>query len=339
MRVVKRLKYINHYRDRHGRERYYFRRPGQPQIALPGEPGTPEFDAAYNAATASLRIRPIGKDRSAVGTVSAAIAAYYTHNTFLALGKSTQASRRAVLEHFRNDYGDLPLAKLTRENVAKLLGKRRPHAAHNWLKTLRGLMRFAVEIGLRKDDPTEGIERVKIQASEGHHTWTEEEVARFEACWPIGSRQRLAFALLLYTGQRRGDVIRLGPQHLQNGMLFVRQHKTSVELLIPVHPELARIIAASQCGNLIFLTNHRGGPFSENVFSDRFREWCDAAGLPARCVAHGLRKAMCRRLADEGRSTHEIAAISGHKTLAEVQRYTAKANQIRLAKAAMASIV
>jgi hypothetical protein len=118
MRVIKRLKHINQYRDRHGRQRYYFRRPGQPQIVLPGAPGAPEFEAAYHAALASLQMREIGRDRSAPGTVSAAIGGYYTHNTFLALGESTRKMRRAVLERFRNDHGDKPLAKLTREGAA-----------------------------------------------------------------------------------------------------------------------------------------------------------------------------------------------------------------------------
>jgi integrase len=341
MRVVKRLKHINQYRDRHGRQRYYFRRPGQPQIRLPGVPGSPEFQEAYNAALASLQIREIGKDRSALGSISDAIAGYYTHNTFLALGESTRKMRRAVLERFRKKHGDKRLATLRRKDIAVLLGQEKPFAAHNTLKTLRGLMKFAVEVGLREDDPTADIERAKAKAGR-IHTWDEAEISQFEAKHSIGSRARLAMALMLYTGQRRSDIVRFGPQHIRDGVLFVRQKKTGMQkrdevLEIPVHPELARIIAASPCGNLAFLVTAQGAPFAVAGFGNLFRDWCKEAGLP-QCSPHGLRKAQCRRLAEAGCSAPQIAAISGHKTLAEVQRYIEAASQAKLARQALARV-
>jgi integrase len=336
MRIVKRVKYINHYRDRHGRQRYYFRRPGQPQVALPGAPGTPEFETAYRLALADLRISEIGQNRSAVGSVSAAIAGYYGHNSFTALGKSTQQARRAVLEKFRGQHGDKRLATLTREHLAAILGKLQPFAAHNWLKTLRGLMRFAVATGLRSEDPTEGIERAKAKPG-SIHDWTEAEIARYQAYWPVGSMPRLALALPLYTVQRGSDVIRIGKQHIRPGnKLYVKQQKTGTELLLPIHPELQRIIEATPGGDLTFLVTATGIPFRARTgFSNSFRTWCDEAGLPAECSAHGLRKSACRRLAELGCSAMEIAAWSGHLTLAEVERYVKAANQAKMAEAGM----
>jgi integrase len=204
-------------------------------------------------------------------------------------------------------------------------------------------MKFAVELGLCKVDPTQGIERIKAKAGR-IHTWTEVEIAQFEAHHPVGSRPRLAMALLLYSGQRRSDVVRMGPQHIRNGLLFVRQQKTGMEksdevLEIPVHPQLARIIAASESGNLAFLVTNSGAPFSVAGFGNLFRDWCDKAGLPAACSAHGLRKAACRRLAEAGCSAPQIAAINGHKTLAEVQRYVEAANKAKLAQAAMLHLI
>jgi integrase len=233
MRIIRRLKYINHYRDRHGRERYYFRRPGKPQVALPGKPLSPEFLEAYNLALAELRPSEIGRNRSPAGSVSAAIAGYYGHNSFTALGKSTQQARRAVLERFRSHQytdgskrGDQPLALLTREHLAALLGKLSPFAAHNWLKTLRGLMKFAVATGLRSDDPTAGIERAKVKPG-SIHDWTEAEIAQYQAYWPVGTMARLALELLLMTAQRGSDVIRMGRQHIRPGnKLYVKQQKT-----------------------------------------------------------------------------------------------------------------
>jgi len=296
---------------------------------------------AYSIALAQLRIREIGKDRSVPGTLSAAIGGYYTHNSFLVLSPSTRQARRAVLERLRKAHGDKPLALIERRHIAAILGKLKPYTAHNWLRALRGLMRFAVEIGLRRDDPTTGIERAKATAGT-IHTWSENEIAQYEQHWPVGSKPRLAMALLLYTAQRRSDVIQMGPQYIRNGMIYVRPQKTKrhgTELVIPLHPELARIIAATKCGNLAFLTTEAGAAYTNGTgLGNRFRRWCDEAGLP-QCSAHGLRKAACRRLAEAGCTAHEIMAISGHKTLAEAQRYTAAADQARLAHQAVGKII
>lgn len=327
------LRYINEYRDRHGRLRRYLRKRGYPQIPLPGKLGSPEFQLAYNAALASLTVREIGKERSVPGTVGAAIAAYYQHTSFLALAPSTKKMRRAILERFRNEHGDKRLGLMARTHVARILGSKKPFAARNWLKTLRGLMEFAVEIGLRRDNPTTGIEPAK--AREGRiHTWTEAEIGQFEQCHPIGSRPRLAMALLLYTGQRRSDVVRMGPQHVKEGWISVRQQKTGRTLEIPVHPRLAEALSASPIGNLAFLVTTAGAPFTAAGFGNKMREWCDKAGLP-QCSAHGLRKAQCRRLAEVGCTAPQIAAISGHTSLREVQRYIEEANQAVLAEAAI----
>jgi integrase len=169
--------------------------------------------------------------------------------------------------------------------------------------------------------------------SNGYHSWTDAEIARFEARHPIGTRPRLALALLLYTGQRRSDVVRMGAQHIRDNMLHVRQVKTSAELYIPLHPELEVIIASTPT-DLTFLTTAFGRPFTGPGFGNWFREQCDAAGLP-HCSAHGLRKAAARLLAELGCTEHEIAAITGHASLREVARYTKAADQRRLAVSAM----
>jgi integrase len=289
---------------------------------------------AYNAALAAMTVREIGKTRSAHGTVSAAIASYYKDNRFTSLAPGTQKLRRPILERFRAEHGDKRLAGLQKQHVAAILGAKKPWAARNWLKTLRGLMQFAIVTGLIGSDPTADLEPAKAKAGR-FHTWTEDEIAQFEARHPIGTRARLAMALLLYTGQRRGDVVRMGPQHIGRGVLSVTQQKTGTELAIPVHPRLSEIITATECGHLAFLVTTAGGVFSGGRFSDQFRAWCDEAGLSKRCSAHGLRKAACRRLAETGCSAPQIAAISGHKTLKEVQRYIEEADQARLAQAAM----
>jgi integrase len=183
--------------------------------------------------------------------------------------------------------------------------------------------------------PTILLKGIKLKAikSDGHHTWSEGEIAQYEAHHAIGTKARLALAL--YTAQRRGDVIRMGRQHLRDGVLSVRQEKTGTSLSIPVHSELQAILDATPSKHLTLLTIKTGKAYSGNDFSEQFRVWCDAAGLPKVCTFHGLRKAACRRLAEAGCTTHEIAAISGHLTLKEIERYTKAADQLRLAQSAM----
>ena len=161
--------------------------------------------------------------------------------------------RRAILERFRAEHGDRPIALLPQQFIALTLSKMRPFAARNWLKAIRHLMQFAVSVGLRKDDPTQGI-KLRSVKTDGIYTWSEQNIEVFEAAYPVGTKARLAFALLLYTAQRRSDIIRMGRQHISNGVLHVRQQKTGATLSIPVHPDLQAIIDATSTDHLTFLT-------------------------------------------------------------------------------------
>jgi len=315
----------------------YFRRRGSPRIRLPGIVGSAEFMAAYAEAVDAYPL-PIGAEkRSKPGSVSEAIAGYYTSQNFRALTGGTPRKRRALLEGFRAEHGHRQLATLPREFIIALLDTMPPFQARNWLTAFRHFAGWAVERKLLKTDPTLGI-KLKAPKSDGHHSWSDTEIAAFEKQHPVGSKARLALALGLFTAQRRSDVIRIGRQNIKNGVLTLRQQKTGTTLSIPVHAELANIIAASATGDLTLLVTNTGRTFSGNGFNDAFRDWCNEAGLPKTCVFHGLRKAALTRLADCGCSVHEIQAISGHKNLKEVEHYTRAADQARLARAAMERI-
>jgi integrase len=334
-----RFKFVHEFTDRRGKVRHYYRRPGFKAVPLPGLPGSAEFNRAYEAATATAPRIVIGADRSAPGSVSAAVAAYFGSMAFGNLAPRTQRERRWVLEKFRNDYGEKPLALLERSRIEAMLAEKAatPGAARNFLFALRAMIAVAITAGLRPSDPSAGI-NVKLRDTGGFRTWTEDEIAQFEAAHPIGSRARLAFAILLYTAQRRGDVIRMGRQHVRAGFIAVRQQKTGRVLEIPLHAELQEIIAAHPALHMTFLTTDAGEPFTAANFTQWFRARCREAGLPKGLTAHGLRKAACRRLAEAGCSANQIAAISGHKTLREVERYTEAADQKRMAADAMKAI-
>jgi integrase len=219
--------------------------------------------------------------------------------------------------------------------IAALLDAMEPTAARNWFKAIRAVTAHCIDINMLKDDPTLGV-RLRPIKGDGFHTWSDGEITQFEAAHPIGSRERRALALGVYTGQRRGDVIRMGRQHIRDGVLHVTQEKTGAALAIPIHPELQAVLNAVPLTQLTFLQTLRGKPFPGHSFSAWFKAACGKAGLDPRCTFHGLRKAACRRLAEAGCSANEIAAISGHATLKEIARYTKAADQARMARNAMA---
>jgi integrase len=337
-RVMRRLpKYVHGFIDRHGKPRFYFRRAGFKRVALPGLPWSPEFMAAYEQTLAG-QPEPIGAARAKPGTIRALAVSYFASPAFRTKRPSTQYSYRNIIDRLCAEHGDKRAALLQREHVVKLLAARAhtPRTANTMRQLLRALMQHAVEIGLRPDDPTRDVRKIPTAKGEGYHSWTEGEIEQFERHHPVGSRARLAFTLLLYTGQRRSDVVRMGHQHLKDGGICVRQQKTGREVWIPMHEVLTPIIADAS-GNLTFLLTDQGKPYTAAGFGNWFRDQCRAAGLHG-CSAHGLRKAAARRLAEAGCTTHEIAAITGHASLKEVARYTEAADRKRLAQSAMAKV-
>jgi integrase len=368
-------KFVQAFVDRDGRAYYYFRRRGSALVRLPSLPWSPEFMAAYQRALEQPDSRldtlapgarfsiPGPKFTHLVEGSPEYIAAYQralerlvthppdaiiTHvvdmyidwEPFVAHGLApvTRTKRRRILRNYAREHGHKPIASVTTDDLTQTFAAMTPGTREDFVKAIRPLMKWCREQGLIKTDPTVGI-RMRRRRTDGFHTWTEDEIAQFEAHHPIGTKPRLALALLLYTAQRRGDVIRLGRQHIRDGVLHIKQRKTGAELAIPVHPDLREILEATPSEHLTFIVSALGKPFHPGAFSNWFGAACDAAGLPKGCSAHGLRKAACRRLAEAGCTVHQIAAISGHVTLEEVQRYTKAADQARLARSAMATVI
>jgi integrase/recombinase XerD len=348
-----RLQYVNAFRDRHDKVRHYFRRPGCKSVPLPGLPGSAEFMEAYQAALANAPRVEIGASRTMPGTISALVVAYYNSAEFKhQFAVATQGMRRAIIERFRAEHGDKRVVLLRHEHALKMIAKiEKPYAQKNWLKTIRGLMRFAVSIGMRADDPTEGVKAVMAAKSLGHMTWGEAEIATYREHHKLGSVARVAIELLLNIAARRGDAYMLGRQHLRNGRLVWRPNKTRRTtgklLSLPITTELRAALTAMPANedSLTFLTTDNGKPFaSAAAFGNKFADWCKDAGLRiVRCDdgrtrsyrAHGLRKAACRRLAEAGCTAPEIMAVSGHNTLAQVQIYIDEVEQERMANNAM----
>ncbi|MDN6714411.1 MAG: tyrosine-type recombinase/integrase [Acetobacter sp.] len=333
------LSYIHRFRDRHGKMRHYFRKPGHKQVSLPGMPGSKEFMAAYQAALAGKPME-IAAERTKPGTFNALIVSYYQSADWLQLKPITQATYRNLIERLRTQHGDNLITLLEAKHVRNIVAKKAatPASGNALLKMLRILMRHAIEMGWRKDDPTQYVRKLK-NTTEGHQSWSEDDIARFRSHWPVGSSARLAFELLLYTGQRSADVRVMGWQHTRNGKIDVKQSKTGARLLIPVHPSLAEVLNHVPAGQMTFLLTGQGKTFSAGGFGNYFRDCRRAAGLPEGLSAHGLRKAAARRLAEAGCSLPEIMAIGGWKTPKEATGYIRAASQEHMADKAIASLL
>jgi len=323
--------------DRHGKPRFYFRRRGLKQVPLPDLPYSTEFMDAYQTALGTERRTEINASRTAPGTINALVVSYYTSDAWKnGLEEETRKTRRRIIEKFRTEHGDKRVALLQGGHVEKMLAEiEKPSARRNWLKAIRGLMQAAIPT-MRKDDPTAGIPSIKLPKSRGHHTWTDAEIEQYRAYWPLGTQQRLVFEFALETVSRRGEVVRLGPQHVKNGRIRIERTHGSADVDIPISAELQAACDAMPKAHLTYIVTAYGKPRSKYGLGNDFARWATAAGLPARCRMHGLKKSGMRRLAEHGNTTHELMAISGHRTLSEVQRYTEDADRKRLADSGMA---
>ena len=327
-----RIPFVKEYTDRHGERRRYFRKPGFKSVPLPGVPGSPEFMEVYNAAMGTPEVP---KPRFAPGTVAALITDYKSGPAFKNLATSSKKAYCLVLDLFSTKHGHRLVRDMPRDKVAAYvngIGDKRPGMANLTLAVLRRLLAHAVRMGYRAENPVTEIDSYKLGS---RHTWTEAELAAYEKRWPLGTRERLAYALLLYTGQRSSDVVRMRRQDIAGGAITLVQKKTGTALSIPIHHDLIATMKAGPHHITYLIGGVSGRPILSESLSRMDKSAAEEAGLPPRCLPHGLRKAQMRRLAEKGASAKQIASISGHRTLREVERYTVAADQVKMSRDAM----
>jgi integrase len=335
-----RLQYVHEYRDRHGKVRRYFRRPRCKKTTLPGQPGSAEFMAAYQAALAGAQKIPVAEKRTAPGTIAAGLVGFYASGAFTSLAPETKRTMRNVLERFKTKHGTKRVATLEARHLEEMVGAMgdRPAAARNFLRSLRAFMRYCVSVRLRDTNPAVGIKGFKMN-KEGYKPWDDEQIALYRRRHKLGTKARVALELLLNVGSRRSDAIRLGHQHVKAGEFKFRTQKTGALVEgVPLLPELAEAIDAMPKRTMTFLETDYGKPYAPAGFGNWFRDRCKEAGLPAGYSAHGLRKASAIRLAEQGATAHQLMAWFGWTTMREAERYTKAANNRKLARAAGALI-
>lgn len=335
--------------DRHGTGRIYVRYGGR-KIRLRAAPGTPEFAEAY--ANALYELQHNGKKRpqltgAAAGTMGWLAACYFASPEFRGLSVQSQTTRRAIIEECLREprrpgsadvIRDCPVNVFTAQHVKMLRDRKAntPGAANNRKKYLSAWFGWAIEQSLMPSNPARDVKRIKY-ATNGFHPWTIDEVRQFEERHPIGSKARLALALLLFLGVRRSDVVHLGKQHTKDGWIrFVPQktkHKRRDVSEKPILPILADIIAKSPTGDLTYLETNYGRPFSAVGFSAWFKDRCREAKLH-HCSAHGLRKAGATIAANNGASDRMLMALFDWTSSNQATTYTKAADKKRLTAAA-----
>jgi integrase len=345
-----RLRYIHEDVDRHGNVRIYFWRKGQRKVRIRARSGTAEFEAAYRAALAQSEAGSLSGPADAKGghpapgTYRWLCVQYFGSPEFRRLDPRTQWTRRGILESTFNEpiapgakelFADFPLARMTAKAVRVLRDRKAglPEAANNRLKSVRRVFAWAMDNEHVTANPARDVPYVRT-GTQGHHTWTLSEVEQYEQRHPVGSKARLALALLMYTGTRRSDVVLLGRQHVRNGWLKFTQQKNRnrrpVVIELPILPALQTVISASPTGDLTYLVTEHGKPYTAAGFGNWFRDRCNDAGL-SHCSAHGLRKAGATIAAENGATTHQLMAIFGWLTIKEAERYTQAAQRKRMA--------
>jgi integrase len=311
---------------RHKRPVWYFRRAKGKRIRIPGEFGSAEFNAAYDAALNGIRPQRAGP---AQGTFARALAAYKQSQAWGAPSPATQRQRINVFKHIEAAHGGSKVKDWGRAEIAAGRDKRaaKPAAAGMFLKAMRGFFKWALEAGLVSSDPTEGV-KVATVATEGFVPWTEDDVAAYRARWRLGTHQRVALEVLHETGLRRGDAVRVGPTHVRDGVIRLMTEKTGERVSIAITDILARALEAGLTGDQTFIVGAGGKPLVKESFTNMFRIWAKAAGVDK--SPHGLRKAAATADAMDGYSDAELSAKFGWTGRQMASLYTRSANREKL---------
>lgn len=337
--------YAKPFTDRHGHIRWRFRLRGVDKY-LPGAPGSPVFDEAYNAALEGRAPRTAKVGRIPGASLPETFRAAWRHAQkspeWKGLDPATKMKNARLADEFLNlqvaagapdTWGDMKVADFRRRHARAILAEfsDTPHKAKHLLTTIRKMLGEALDQDWIESDPTL---RLKWRPEYGGwRAWTEKERAAFEARWPYGTMARAAYALALWAGNRRSDVAAQlwKDVDFENSRITVRQVKGGKTLRLLMLPMLRQALdpLPRVCDHVISTEYKK--PFSEKSLTGMMAHWTKLAGLPAGCTFHGLRKTLGKYLAEEGATAKQSAGILGHDDLDHVELYSREAEQERLA--------
>lgn len=342
MKKADRYPHAKSYTDRHGKTRWRYRVKGF-RAELGTDWGSEDFVRRYADAEARVKSKPgAGAERTIPGTFNdLAVKFYKLHLPTVAA--STAADYRAVIEPLRRQHGHKRAALMARRHVIEIKAQmaHTPQQANKTLKRLSQMMELAIELEWRTDNPVHGVKRYP-KNPDGYHTWDEGEIARFYEVHPMGTPAHRAMTLMLYTGAAKCDAVALGKGSIRDGRIVYRRRKTvknpdGIEVDIDIHPYLAETLAHVRADAFTFLETQNRKARTATGLGSSMRKWCDKAGLP-KCTSHGLRKAICRRIAEIEGDVYKVMAVSGHTDIKEAQKYCDRFNRKAKADSAISAL-
>lgn len=345
--------------DRHGNDRYYFRRRGQPKIRIHSPYGSPEFREEVRCAELGIaflglikptpqpqRTSPMAKP----GSLKWLCLEYlrrgrgdWDDDTFARKQKLlSKMCEGATLSASGILNGDLSFSGMQLKHVAQLRDKKlaAPDSANRLVKNLSAMFNWAIGAGIAQHNPAEKCAKLTNPKRKGFHSWTLDEIATFQKRHPAGTKAHLWLLILLFTGLRKTDAATLGRFHVRtvNGerRIVITPGKTTkssqVVVDIPLLPPLAEALDALPASQVAFMCTAAGKPHSSGTMGNYMREWCDQAELP-HCSSHGLRKAGAVIAAENGATSAQLQALFGWTTSQQADRYTKAASRQKLATA------
>lgn len=355
---------VTSFDDRLGVKRWRFRKTGHKTRMLPGQPGEPEFDAAYDAIIAGMALPAANPDpaptvetggvvrhpKAALPKSMRAAWLIVTTSTpeWQRMQFDTRARQSVIAESFLTArvksnqptvWGDVPITELRRRHIKAIIAERQVtlHVTKQLLGLIRKMVSAAMDAEWIDVDPTYGV---SFQPEyKGWRAWTREEMDKFEERWPIGTTPRLAYALALWLGNRRGDVCTLTVDAIEAEGMRLVQGKTGRALLVPITPMLRDVLSATNLEEGTVLKTIHGKPFSAKSITGRMQEWTRMAGLKPGCTIHGLRKTLGKMLAEGGATTRQIMDTLGHTNIKHAELYSKEADQQRLSRDGMDKVV
>lgn len=338
-----RLPHLHHEPTRHGKMVWYVRIGKGPRTRIKATHGTPAFEAEYRAAIAGEPLA--GRPGASKASLQWLWDSYRETGAWTGLGMATRRQRENIMLHVLKDSGAKPYAAIGPQNIQDGLDRRSetPFAARHFFDTMKGLFRWAKKRKHVKRDPTadSDIEPPKKKKTSGFPPWTREDVETYRRRWPIGTRQRVWLDVLLYTGPRRGDAVKIGRQHVKEirnedgSITRIASFKTEksgemVTVTIPILDALWRTIEAGPTGDLTWICGARGTPLVKEAFGNDFSEAARMAGIKK--SAHGVRKIAATIAAENGATEKELDALFGWIDGGRTSSiYTKDANRARLA--------
>lgn len=321
--------------NRHGKVVWYVRIRPNPRIRIRGEYGSPEFMEAYRAAISGQEVPK--KTKASPNSLRWLVEQYRRSSEWLSLSQATRKQRENILIHVLEKAGNVPYQAITKKVIIASRDERAatPAQAGNFLKTMRGVFNWAVNLEYVDKNPCDGVRAPKLNNSLGFEAWTEEDVDRYEARWPEGTKERTWLHVLLYTGLRRGDAVRLGRQNVHDGVATIRTEKSGFKTVVtlPILPVLENTLKNSPTGDLAFICGSNGQPLTKESFGNYFRRACEKAGVSK--SAHGVRKISATRAANAGATVAQLKALFGWSDDKMPSLYTKTADRVRLAKEAI----